>query len=44
MLQAGDAAPSFKLAATGGRAVDGDSLAGRRYLLYFLTRERKPRR
>jgi peroxiredoxin Q/BCP len=42
MLKAGDAAPSFKLAANGGRSFDSDSLMGRRYLLYFYPKDNTP--
>jgi len=42
MLQAGDAAPSFKLTANGGRSVDSDELKGRRYLLYFYPKDNTP--
>jgi thioredoxin-dependent peroxiredoxin len=42
MLQAGDAAPSFKLNATGGRPVSSEDLKGRRYLLYFYPKDNTP--
>lgn len=42
MLKAGDAAPSFKLAANGGRSFDSASLKGRRYLLYFYPKDNTP--
>ena len=42
MLKAGDAAPSFKLAADGGRSFDSDSLKGRKYLLYFYPKDNTP--
>ena len=42
MLKAGDAAPSFKLAANGGRSFDSASLKGSRYLLYFYPKDNTP--
>jgi peroxiredoxin Q/BCP len=42
MLKAGDAAPSFKLAANGGRSFDSAGLKGGRYLLYFYPKDNTP--
>ena len=42
MLKAGDAAPSFKLAANGGLSFDSASLKGRRYLLFFYPKDNTP--
>lgn len=42
MLKAGDAAPSFNLAANGGRSFDSASLKGSRYLLYFYPKDNTP--
>ena len=42
MLKAGDAAPSFKLPANGGRSFDSASLKGSRYLLYFYPKDNTP--
>ena len=42
MLKAGDAAPSFQLAADGARSFDSASLKGRRYLLYFYPKDNTP--
>lgn len=42
MLQPGDAAPAFSLAADGGRRVDSASLKGRRHVLYFYPKDDTP--
>ncbi len=42
MLKAGDAAPSFKLAANGARNFDSVGLKGQRYLLYFYPKDNTP--
>lgn len=42
MLSQGDMAPSFELAASGGRVVGSAALAGRPYVLYFYPKADTP--
>jgi peroxiredoxin Q/BCP len=42
MLQAGDKAPSFRLASDGGRTVDSATLKGRRHVIYFYPKDDTP--
>ena len=42
MLQVGDPAPAFNLASDGGRNIDSQSLAGRRYVLFFYPKDATP--
>lgn len=42
MLQAGDTAPSFRLASDGGRTISSASLKGRRHVLYFYPKDDTP--
>lgn len=39
MLQAGDKAPSFRLASNGGGMVDSATLKGRRHVIYFYPKD-----
>ena len=42
MLQVGDPAPAFNLASDGGRNIDSQGLAGRRYVLFFYPKDGTP--
>ena len=42
MLQPGDPAPAFKLAADGGRTIDSKALKGKRHVLYFYPKDNTP--
>ena len=41
-LQVGDPAPAFTLASDGGRSIDSQALAGRRYVLFFYPKDAPP--